>query len=242
VPIAGVVRNLDPALCETQEQSGGARAFETLTRALDGTRVVPWIASEVLTESDGRRYRFRLRPGVRFHDGRRLTAHDVRHSWERLFLTPGVNRWLLSPIRGARRIIDGATTDLEELHTSSRRRSSSSTSKARRLLSSRHRYTPRHPAGGTGAIGATAEKESSGPGLRIASFEPGRRLGSSPARPTGGGLSALRRDHLPLRRFPEEIRNEFLAEVLLASDLLPADAEAFGTTPVRFRYRENPRS
>ena len=52
--------------------------FETLTRALDGTRIVPWLASEVLTENDGKRYRFRLRPGVRFHDGRRLTARDVR--------------------------------------------------------------------------------------------------------------------------------------------------------------------
>ena len=88
VPIAGVVRSLDPALCETLEQSEVAPSlFETLTRALEGTRIVPWLASEVLTESDGRRYRFRLRPGVRFHDGRRLTARDVRYSWERLLMT-----------------------------------------------------------------------------------------------------------------------------------------------------------
>ncbi len=87
-----------------------------LTRALEGTRIVPWIASEVLTENDGQRYRFRLRPGVRFHDGRRLTARDVRFSWERLLMTETVNRWLLSPIRGARRVIAGETTDLEGFH------------------------------------------------------------------------------------------------------------------------------
>ena len=58
VPIAGVVRSLDPALCETLEHSEVAPSlFETLTRALEGTRIVPWLASEVLTENDGRRYR-----------------------------------------------------------------------------------------------------------------------------------------------------------------------------------------
>ena len=105
MPIAGVVRSLDPALCETLEHSEVSPSlFETLTRALEGTRIVPWIASEVLTESDGAQYRFRLRPGVRFHDGRRLTARDVRFSWERLLMTETVNRWLLSPIRGAPRL------------------------------------------------------------------------------------------------------------------------------------------
>ena len=54
VPIAGVVRTLDPALCETLEHSEVAPSlFETLTRALDGTRIVPWIASEVLPRTAG---------------------------------------------------------------------------------------------------------------------------------------------------------------------------------------------
>src|SRR5262249_51766238 len=114
VPIQGVVRSIDPVACETKEQTEVVPSiFETLTRALQGARIVPWLASEVVAEAEGRRYRFRLRPGVSFHDGRRLTARDVRYSWERLLANPSVNRWLLSPIRGARRILDGETTDLE---------------------------------------------------------------------------------------------------------------------------------
>ena len=39
-------------------------------------------------EEEGRRFRFRLRQGARFHDGRPFTAADVRYSFERLKLTP----------------------------------------------------------------------------------------------------------------------------------------------------------
>ncbi len=64
VPIAGVVRSLDPACCETLEHSEvSPNLFDTLTRALEGTRIVPWVASEVSTESDGRRYRIPAPPG-----------------------------------------------------------------------------------------------------------------------------------------------------------------------------------
>ena len=45
-------------------------------------------------ENDGARFRIRLRPGVRFHDGRRLTARDVRHSLERLLCNrESESRW-----------------------------------------------------------------------------------------------------------------------------------------------------
>src|SRR5262249_5800695 len=108
---------LEPTLCETLEQSEVVPClFETLMRAVEGTRIVPWLASEVRTEADATRYRFRLRPGLRFHDGRRLTTRDVRASWERLLLTETVTRWLLARIRGARRLIPGETTDLEGFH------------------------------------------------------------------------------------------------------------------------------
>src|SRR5262249_46382076 len=117
VPVQGVVRNIDPVHCETQEQAEVVPSiFETLTRAVEGTRIVPWLASDVAVESDGRRYRFRLRPNISFHDGRRLTARDVRFSWERLLTSTSVNRWLLAPIRGARRILEGQGSDLEGFH------------------------------------------------------------------------------------------------------------------------------
>ena len=109
MPIQGVVRSLDPSLTATVEQADVLPSvFETLTWAAEGTRIVPWLASEVLMENDGARFRFRLQPGVRFHNGRRLTARDVRHSWERLLLNRESEiRWLLSVIQGAQRLLDG---------------------------------------------------------------------------------------------------------------------------------------
>jgi ABC-type transport system substrate-binding protein len=64
VPIAGVVQSLDPALSATVEQAEVLPCiYETLTRATEDARIVPWLASEFSTESDGARFRFRLRPG-----------------------------------------------------------------------------------------------------------------------------------------------------------------------------------
>jgi ABC-type transport system substrate-binding protein len=88
--------------------------FEPLVRIVDGARIVPWLASDFAMEDGGRRFRFRLRDDVRFHDGRALTARDVRYSFERLLQDGhGSNGTLLSPIRGARALIDGRVGDLE---------------------------------------------------------------------------------------------------------------------------------
>ncbi len=247
VPVAGVVRTLDPVLCETQENSEVAPSlFETLTRALDGTRIVPWIAAEVLTENDGRRYRFRLRPGVLFHDGRRVTARDVRHSWERLLLAESVNRWLLSPIRGAKRVIAGETSDLEGFHIVSPTEFFIDLEKPVAFFPAVISYTPTAIVPeGTGTMGANAQEGVVGTGpFRIVSFEPGRRL--EVERNTTYWREGYPRTDGVVFRFgvsPEETRNEFLAgRFSLASDLVPRDAEAFRHDP-RFasRYRENPR-
>ncbi len=248
VPIQGVVRSLDPALSETLEQAEVLPSiFETLTWAVEGTRVVPWLASEVLVENEGRRFRFRLRPGVRFHDGRRLTARDVRSSFERLLLNQNTaSRWLLSPIRGARRLIEGASTDLEGFHIVSPTDFFIDLEQPVSFFPAVISYaaTAILPEG-TGAVSASGRENAVGTGaFRVVSFEPGRRL------------ELERNPHYWREGFPksdgivfrfnvssEEIRNEFLAGRLsLASDLLPADAEAFRHDP-RFAsgYRESPR-
>ena len=247
VPNAGVVLTLDPALCETQEQAEiGPSLFGTLTFALGGTRIVPWIASEVLTENEGKRYRFRLRPNVRFHDGRRLTARDVRHSWERLLLTNTVNRWLLAEIRGAKKLIEGRATDLEGFHIVSPAEFCVDLENPMAFFPAVLSYTPTAilPEG-TGAIGSGMDEGAVGTGaFRVVSFEPGRRL-ELERNPAYWREGYPRCDGL-IFRFgvpPEEIRNEFLASRLaLAHDLLPADAESFRHDP-RFAsgYRESPR-
>ena len=58
--------------------------FDTLTRTGEEAQILPWLAESFEAEDGGRRFRFRLRDGVRFHDGRPLTARDVRYSFERV--------------------------------------------------------------------------------------------------------------------------------------------------------------
>jgi len=118
-----ITRTLDPRLTTHVDQAEiVACVFETLTRVTEGARVVPWLASQINVDDGGKRYRFRLRDGVRFHDGRRLTTRDVRFTFERVLTTPECEfRQLLAPIRGAGAVLEGKTKELEgfEIHSSS---------------------------------------------------------------------------------------------------------------------------
>jgi ABC-type transport system substrate-binding protein len=111
----GSVKALDPTMITTTEQAEVAPiVFETLTRVIEGARVVPWLAQEFNAEEGGKRYRFKLREDVRFHDGRRLTARDVRYSFERFLQNDeSLNRTHLAPIKGARDLMAGRAGDLE---------------------------------------------------------------------------------------------------------------------------------
>ncbi len=248
VPIAGVVRNFDTALSSTAEDSEvHSTVFEPLTWAAEGTRIVPWLASDVIMENEATRFRFRLRPGVRFHDGRRLTARDVRYSFERLLLSPHSGaRGLLSPVRGAARLLEGAATDLEGFHIVSRTEFFIDLEKPVSFFPALLSYTPTGIVPeGTGVIGPSVREGAVGTGpFRLVSFEPGRRLELE--RNPHYWREGYPRSEGVVFRFgvsPEEIRDEFLAGRLsLASDLLPADAETFRHDP-RFAsgYRESPR-
>ncbi len=104
VPVPASFDSLDPALTLYVEPAEVVpNVFETLTSVGEGARIVPHLASALSVEEGGRRFRFQLRRDVRFHDGRRLTARDVRYSFERLLRSPhpGVEAALL-PVRGAR--------------------------------------------------------------------------------------------------------------------------------------------
>ena len=57
--------------------------FEGLVRLGPGGSVRPWLASGWSVSPDGLTYSFRLRPGVRFHDGAPLDAAAVRFSLDR---------------------------------------------------------------------------------------------------------------------------------------------------------------
>ncbi len=248
VPIAGVVRTLDPSFSTTQEDAEVLPCvFETLTFAVQGTRIVPGLASQILAENGGTRFRFRLRSGVRFHDGRRLGARDVRYSFERLLSnTQNSSRWLLSPIRGARRLLEGASTDLEGFHIVSPTEFFIDLDKPVSFFPAVVSYSA---AGilpeGSDVTGPSWRDGIVGTGpFRVVAFEPGRRLELE--RNPHYWRDGFPRSEGIVFRFgvsPEEIREEFLAGRLsLASDLLPADAEAFRQDS-RFAagYRESPR-
>ncbi|MFI5182081.1 MAG: ABC transporter substrate-binding protein [Thermoanaerobaculia bacterium] len=247
IPIAGTPQSIDPATMATLEQAETIPLiYETLTRDLEGGRVVPWLASEVTAEDGGTRFRFRLRRGVRFHDGRALTARDVRYSFERMLQTgTSSGRFLLAPIRGAQRLLDGHATDLEGFHVLS---PSEFVIELEQPLSFFPVLVSWPGAGivpeGTGGIGESWRAGCVGTGpYRLVSFEAGKRLELD--RNPGYWREGYPKNDGLVFRFgapPEEIKSEFLAGRLsLASDLLPADAAALRQDP-RFRtsYRESP--
>ena len=76
--------SLDPRVgTDAQSERIGSLIFDSLLRRDRNSNLQPWLAErwEVL---DPLTYRFHLRPGVRFHDGKPLTARDVRYTFQSL--------------------------------------------------------------------------------------------------------------------------------------------------------------
>jgi peptide/nickel transport system substrate-binding protein len=71
---------------------------ETLTSIADDGTVKPFLAERYAVSADGKVYEFQIRRGVRFHNGRELTAADVKANFERVRDT--VKRgWLTSAMK-----------------------------------------------------------------------------------------------------------------------------------------------
>jgi ABC-type transport system substrate-binding protein/serine/threonine protein kinase len=248
VPVAGMIRTLDPSRAETVEQGEVLpNVFEGLLRETEGAQVVPWLASEVAVENDGRRYRFRLRPGIRFHDGRRLTARDVRYTFERLLASnESDRRWTLAPISGAKAVLAGEASGLEGFHIVSPTEFYVDLDQPisffpvlmSDLVASIVPEGTVHFGHGwrEGAVGTGA--------FRVVGFEPGQRL--EVERNPHYWREGYPRSEGIVFKFgvqPEEMRNEFLAgRFSVASDLLPRDAEALRQDR-RYAtgYKESPR-
>jgi len=109
---------LDPAL--VKDVAGGelvAKMFNGLVRynleaEIEGDLAESWEVSE-----DGIVYTFRLRPGVRFANGRLLTPEDVKYSFERVLRpeTAAPRTWVLDKILGAAETLSGKAKNLEGL-------------------------------------------------------------------------------------------------------------------------------
>jgi ABC-type oligopeptide transport system substrate-binding subunit len=116
VPLIDAVRAIEPGRAFNMSEADlSSCVFETLTREQQGARIVPWLATELAAEDGGRRYRIRLREGVRFHDGGVLCADDVRASWESALQVNELPTASLAVIDGAEDVHSGRASTLRGL-------------------------------------------------------------------------------------------------------------------------------
>ncbi len=78
-PAASAAETLDPASSLSAYEYLGA-IYNRLVRLNRAGETVPDLATEWSSNADATVWTFRLRAGVRFHDGRALTARDVRYT------------------------------------------------------------------------------------------------------------------------------------------------------------------
>lgn len=69
--------------------------FDTLIWKDASGRFLPWLARDWQRSTDGMRWHFRLRPGIRWHDGAPLSAADVAFTFDYLRRGPGSRRELI---------------------------------------------------------------------------------------------------------------------------------------------------
>ena len=88
----------------------GQQIFDGLVRLDDSLNVIPDLAEYWYISEGGRTYTFNLRKGVRFHNGRFLTAEDVKFSLERLLrkesLSP-YSQFFVDKVVGAEDFVQG---------------------------------------------------------------------------------------------------------------------------------------
>lgn len=118
--------NLDPALARLiRQQVVMITIFDTLLDIDSRTlRVVPRAAESWSVSPDGRTITFRLRSGMKFHNGREVTAEDVKYSIERI-LTPSLaspNARTWDRLQGAREFVAGQAREVSGIRVLDRSR------------------------------------------------------------------------------------------------------------------------
>ncbi|HEY41742.1 MAG TPA: peptide ABC transporter substrate-binding protein [Dehalococcoidia bacterium] len=110
---------LDPAVSsEMTSHEYITQIFSGLVRLDDNLELVPDIAEKWKVSSDGVTYRFYLRRGVKFHDGREVTAEDFVYSWQRA-CSPDTGSQtasaFLGDIVGAKQVLSGEAEEISGL-------------------------------------------------------------------------------------------------------------------------------
>ncbi|MEL5877269.1 ABC transporter substrate-binding protein [Cereibacter sphaeroides] len=111
------VATLDPAIgYDWQNWSMIKSIFDGLMDYVPGTtQLRPGLAESYEISEDGLTYTFKLRPGVKFHNGREMVAEDVKYSLDRVTLpatqSPGAG--FFGSIKGFDAMADGSASTLE---------------------------------------------------------------------------------------------------------------------------------
>ncbi|WP_193335803.1 ABC transporter substrate-binding protein [Devosia beringensis] len=110
------VATLDPAIgYDWQNWSMIKSLFDSLMDYEPGTSTLTTDLAESYTISDdGLTYTFKLRPGVKFHNGREMTAEDVKYSLDRVTdpATQSPGAGFFASIAGYDAVTDGSATGL----------------------------------------------------------------------------------------------------------------------------------
>jgi peptide/nickel transport system substrate-binding protein len=116
IPLGSVPADLDPVRLAGDDGAYVAEClYEGLTR-WQGSDLAPALARSWVRDDEGKRWRFRLRNDVQFHDGTRCDAAVVRQSLERL-ADPRVSpwAWMLSGLVGWIDFANGKSAQIEGL-------------------------------------------------------------------------------------------------------------------------------
>jgi oligopeptide transport system substrate-binding protein len=107
---------LDPAISsEMTSHTYIMQIFSGLVRIGNESRPVPDIAESWQRSDDGKTYTFYLRRGIRFHDGKEVTAQDFKYSWERACNPKTGSQTAatyLGDIVGAKDVLEGKATQI----------------------------------------------------------------------------------------------------------------------------------
>jgi peptide/nickel transport system substrate-binding protein len=155
----GDVLGADPALSDAVSRSVLGNMFEGLV-AFDGDMALAPALAVHWSSPDDHTWVFELREGVRFHDGTRLTAEEVKRS-------------LLRDQSRPESQIHQHLAGIRQVEADGLRRLRVSTHQPDPLLLNRLAYVPIHRD--WGGRGETAPRAGTGP-YRLARWEPGRHL------------------------------------------------------------------
>lgn len=106
---------LDPHLAH--DQDGAQILFNIYGNLLllgSTGEISPGIAKSWYLDDDGITWVFSLRKGAKFHNGREITAEDIKYSYERM-MSPklkSLNTWSLEHISGAEDYVNGRTAEI----------------------------------------------------------------------------------------------------------------------------------